>query len=80
MVTQYYSFSSFVPRHSYKPAGLYHDTKNRAMLRSTTAVPGLCPEEAFQPTASVRSATQTPFIAGPLAVKFMPTVDSVTKI
>jgi len=44
------------------------------MLRSTTAVPGLCPEEAFQPTASVRSATQTPFIAGPLALteKFLP--------
>jgi hypothetical protein len=37
------------------------------MLRSTTAVPGLYPEEAFQSTASVRSATQTPFIAGPLA-------------
>ena len=36
------------------------------MLRSTTAVPGPYPEDVFQPTASVRSATQTPLIAGPL--------------
>jgi len=33
--------------------------KNRAMLRSTSAVPELYPDEAFQPTASVRSATFT---------------------
>jgi predicted ester cyclase len=40
--------------------------KTRAMLRSTTAVPGLYPDAAFLLTASVRSATFTYFIAGPL--------------
>ena len=38
------------------------------MPRLTTAVQGLCPKAAFQPTAYVRSATQTHFIAGPLAL------------
>jgi len=34
-------------------------------------VPGLCPDSAFLLTASMPKPTQTPFIAGPLAVRFI---------
>jgi hypothetical protein len=48
MVTQYYSLSSFVPRHAYRQESLYHDSKNRAIpsLRRDSIlakVPGPCP-------------------------------------
>ena len=66
-VTQYQSLSSFVPRHSYRPESLYHDAKNRAMLRSFRLVAGTLPRFRDTAPAFIRSATQTPFIAGPLA-------------
>ncbi|MCJ7446394.1 MAG: hypothetical protein MUO72_01745, partial [Bacteroidales bacterium] len=47
----------FVPRHSYKPAGLCHDSKNRAMLRSFRLVPGLYPDDIF--CSSLHSLSNT---------------------
>ena len=39
-MTQNQSLIKLVPRHSYTPESLYHDAKNRAMLRSFRLVPG----------------------------------------
>ncbi len=65
-VTDFYSSSNIVPRHSRKPEKLYHDGKNRAMLHSTMASESISFYAGFHSPASARSAPQTPFIAGPL--------------
>jgi hypothetical protein len=48
---------------------LYHDAKNRAMLHSLRLVPGRYPDSATLLQPAFDSATQTHFIAGPLAAR-----------
>ncbi|MCJ7449780.1 MAG: hypothetical protein MUO72_19055, partial [Bacteroidales bacterium] len=48
---------SIVPRHSYRPDKLYHDSKNRAMLRSFRLVGGTIPDDKFY--SSLHSLSNT---------------------
>ena len=58
-----------VPRHSYN---LVNFVPGRQKMRHASFIPtgtGTLPRYGFSAPASIHSATQTPFIAGPLAVK-----------
>jgi hypothetical protein len=65
-LTCYLLASSFVPRHSYNSSGFI---PGRQKMRHASFIPAgtrTLPRFGFTAPASIRSATQTPFIAGPL--------------
>jgi hypothetical protein len=57
---------SLVPRHSFKPESLYLDLQKLRRASLITASETFCPDSGLYCPASIRSATFTYFIAGPL--------------